>query len=78
MLTDCLDKDSSQTPISLAATLTPGALLCGHYISHDAEAVHHPQHVPVTGSSALHVSTLGPRLIEVNIWNFTIHSGRRT
>lgn len=54
MLTNCLDKDSSQTPISPAATLTPGARLCGHCISHDAEAVYHPQRLPVTGSSTLH------------------------
>lgn len=54
MLTNCLDKHSSQTPISPAATLTPGARLCGHCISHDVEAVYHPQRLPVTGSSTLH------------------------
>ena len=61
MLTNCLDKDSGQTPISPAATLTPGALLCGHYISPDAEAVFHPHRLPVSGSSALHGLHAGTR-----------------
>ena len=61
MLTNCLDKDSGQTPISPAATLTPGALLCGHYISPDAEAVFHPHRLPVSGSSALRGLHAGTR-----------------